>query len=210
MRPNDNPKRKETKRVSINEHDMNVSSISDKGTKEPSDNEEDIQDKEVYIPSLTTRRQTLSRKMSQEAFNHLLLPGTKSILYTPSPTPSRRIRSRSVSSRRHSSDGLILPPNILDGQQQHQHHRRHGSPSNYGNNPSSSAHHHRERDSYLETGTSVSERCSNSLASSRESSTSLSQRSSSQPKSQRKISSSSHGQSNGKIPWCACWGNGCI
>lgn len=196
-----NAKRKDSKRVSIYENDAQNNSGADKSAKDPSDAEEE-EEKEVYIPSLTARRQTLSRKMSQEAFNHLMLPGTKSILYTPSPTPSRRNRSRSVSSRRHSSDGLILPPQMLDSHQHH-HHRHHASPS---------SHHHRDRDrdSYMETGTSVSERCSNSLASSRESSTSLSQRSSSQQKSARKISASSHSQSNGKIPWCACWGNGCI
>lgn len=49
----------------------------------------------------------------------------------------------------------------------------------------------------------MSERNSNSLASSRESSTSLSTRS-----HRRKISISSH--SGGKIPWCGCWGNGCL
>lgn len=54
-------------------------------------------------------------------------------------------------------------------------------------------------------GTSVSERYSNSIASSRESSTSLSSKS--QPK--RRISITSHGGSS-KIPWCACWGNGCL
>lgn len=51
------------------------------------------------------------------------------------------------------------------------------------------------------TGTSI---C-NSLGSSRESLASLSQRST----SKRKLSVGSHSQ-GGKIPWCACWGNGCI
>lgn len=44
----------------------------------------------------------------------------------------------------------------------------------------------------------------NSVASSRES-----LESSSQP-SRRKISITSHSKNGGKIPWCACWGNGCI
>lgn len=52
--------------------------------------------------------------------------------------------------------------------------------------------------------TSMSERNSNSLASSRESSTSLSMRS----QKSRRISENSH--SGGKIPWCGCWGNGCL
>lgn len=56
-----------------------------------------------------------------------------------------------------------------------------------------------------EGGTSMSERNSNSLASSRESSTSLSLKS----QSKRRISITSHGTGS-KIPWCACWGNGCI
>lgn len=197
---NDDLKRKDLKRVSINEVDVSIN--SDK------DIDGDIQEKEVYIPSLSARRQTLSRKMSQEVFNHLMLPGSTSILYSASPTPSRRHRSRSVSSRRHSSDGLILPPHCLTDQPQQIHRNYHGSPTN-------SSHHHRDRDykkerdrdSYMTQQSSVSERCSNSLASSRESSTSLSQRSSSQ---RRKISTTSHSQGNGKIPWCACWGNGCL
>ncbi|XP_055922476.1 uncharacterized protein LOC129953368 isoform X2 [Eupeodes corollae] len=64
-------------------------------------------------------------------------------------------------------------------------------------------HHHRHQDSNQETGTSLSERNSGSLASSRDSSTSLSMRS-----QRRKISVSSH--TGGKIPWCGCWGNGCL
>lgn len=52
--------------------------------------------------------------------------------------------------------------------------------------------------------TSMSERNSNSIASSRESSSSLSMRS----QKSRRISENSH--SNGKIPWCGCWGNGCL
>ncbi|CAD7094073.1 unnamed protein product [Hermetia illucens] len=56
---------------------------------------------------------------------------------------------------------------------------------------------------FHEVGTSVSERNSNSFASSRESSTSQSTHS-----QRRKISVSSH--NGGKIPWCGCWGNGCL
>lgn len=52
--------------------------------------------------------------------------------------------------------------------------------------------------------TSMSERNSNSMGSSRESSTSLSMRS----QKSRRISENSH--SGGKIPWCGCWGNGCL
>lgn len=53
--------------------------------------------------------------------------------------------------------------------------------------------------------TSYSERNSNSFASSRESSTSLSIKS----HKSRRISITSH-SATGKIPWCGCWGNGCI
>lgn len=55
-------------------------------------------------------------------------------------------------------------------------------------------------DSVYEFGTSMSERYSNSLESSRESSASLNIPA-------RKLS---FGKSGGKIPWCACWGNGCF
>lgn len=55
-------------------------------------------------------------------------------------------------------------------------------------------------DSVYEFGTSMSERYSNSLESSRESSTSLNIPA-------RKVS---FGKTGGKIPWCACWGNGCF
>lgn len=55
-------------------------------------------------------------------------------------------------------------------------------------------------------GKSIFERNSNSVASSRESSASLSNRS----QRSRKISIGSHGGGAGKIPWCACWGNGCL
>lgn len=58
---------------------------------------------------------------------------------------------------------------------------------------------------YEQGGTSVSERYSNSLASSRESSTSLSLKS----HGKRRISITSYGTSK-KIPWCGCWGNSCI
>lgn len=52
------------------------------------------------------------------------------------------------------------------------------------------------------TGTSI---C-NSMGSSQESSSSLSRGST----SKRKLSITSHSQNGGKIPWCGCWGNGCL
>lgn len=59
------------------------------------------------------------------------------------------------------------------------------------------------QESCPEATTSHSER--NSVASSRESSTSLSMRS---HRSNRKLSAGS--MHNGNIPWCGCWGNGCL
>ncbi|XP_030374018.1 proline-rich protein 36 isoform X2 [Scaptodrosophila lebanonensis] len=82
----------------------------------------------------------------------------------------------------------------------HTHHHQHSS-SLISNNPHHS--HHSHQDSNHETFTSLSDRNSNSFASSRESSTSFSMRS-----NRRKISISSH--TGGKIPWCGCWGNGCL
>lgn len=51
------------------------------------------------------------------------------------------------------------------------------------------------------TGSSIG----NNMNSSRESLGNISQQS-----SRRKISITSHSKSGGKIPWCACWGNGCL
>lgn len=48
-----------------------------------------------------------------------------------------------------------------------------------------------------------------SVSSSPESSTSMSLRSSQRPQP-RRISTGSHDNATGSIPWCACWGNGCI
>lgn len=199
----ENSKKKSARHVSICSNNEKIGKERD--PTDQSENEDELSGKsrELCVPSLTTRRQTLTRKMSQDSLGHLHLPGSKSIFYSSSPTSVRRIRKSVPSSRRHSSDGLI------QNATSHHHHRHGPNSSNYGHNHQS-MYHHKDRDSYNETGAIISEKCSNSLASSRESSTSLSQRSSSQHKSTRKMSVSSHGQSNGKIPWCACWGNGCI
>lgn len=138
-----------------------------------------------------------------------------SILYPSSPFYSRRATKKSMLSRRHS-DGLLplahrsqYYPHMEYGgsghgtrhmQNRHHHHHHHGI----------QGHHHHQAMSYKEQESlqDMLGTC-NSLASSRESSTSLSQRSTSQQQ-KRKISITSHSQSGGKIPWCACWGNGCI
>lgn len=204
---------------------------------------------EVYIPSLTARRETLSRKKSQDSLRHLLLPGSflygsssktgrrtqksgsflnstspksgrrnqksgsflygsssksahriqksGALLNTSSPKSTRRIQEPVLPLRRYSPEGLIHQAIAYHPQ------HRGSTSSNYGHN-------NKERCSYNAPTATASERCSSSIASSRESSSSFSQRSVSQHKSQRKMSISSHEKSNGKIPWCACWGNGCF
>ncbi|XP_037808375.1 uncharacterized protein LOC119601490 isoform X5 [Lucilia sericata] len=119
---------------------------------------------------------------------------------------------RSKCSRRHS-DGTVSHGNqrisgVSGGtngthhhHQHNHHHHQHSSSLVSNTNPHHS--HHSRRDSNHETVASFSDRNSNSLASSRESSASFSLRS-----QRRKLSVSSH--TGGKIPWCGCWGNGCL
>lgn len=119
---------------------------------------------------------------------------------------------RSKCSRRHSDSTVSHANQRVSGisggttgthhHHLHNHHHRQHSSSLAGNiNPHQS--HHSRRDSNQETVASFSDRNSNSLASSRESSASFSMRS-----QRRKLSVSSH--TGGKIPWCGCWGNGCL
>lgn len=157
----------------------------------------------TLTPILCRRHHSTSnRKLSQESIG--------SFMYTPSGCNSKRGRK---TMRRHS-DSLL--PNSQRSQYCHDcgnakhshHHHHHHNQSNQSHQAQSSSVSYKERDSFQDAGgTSISERCSNSVASSRESSTSLSQRSTSQQK--RKLSITSHSQS-GKIPWCGCWGNGCL
>lgn len=119
---------------------------------------------------------------------------------------------RSKCSRRHS-DGTVSHTNQrisgtsggTNGTHHHthhnHHHHQHSSSVVSNTNPHHS--HHSRQDSNQETVASYSDRNSNSLASSRESSASFSLRS-----QRRKLSVSSH--TGGKIPWCGCWGNGCL
>lgn len=119
---------------------------------------------------------------------------------------------RSKCSRRHS-DGTVSHTNQrisnasagTNGTHHHHphnhHHHQHSSSLVSQTNPHHS--HHSRQDSNHETVASYSDRNSNSLASSRESSASFSMRS-----QRRKLSVSSH--TGGKIPWCGCWGNGCL
>ncbi|XP_017145011.1 uncharacterized protein LOC108157454 isoform X6 [Drosophila miranda] len=127
----------------------------------------------------------------------------------PAPMTTATV-SRTKCSRRHS-EGTVHTVHRNSGASGggaggggHHHHHNHHHPHSgmaISNNPHHS--HHSHQDSNHETATSLSDRNSNSFASSRESSTSFSMRS-----TRRKISISSH--TGGKIPWCGCWGNGCL
>uniref|UniRef100_A0A6P4DVM0 Uncharacterized protein LOC108037402 isoform X5 n=2 Tax=Drosophila rhopaloa TaxID=1041015 RepID=A0A6P4DVM0_DRORH len=126
------------------------------------------------------------------------------------PVPMTATVSRTKCSRRHS-EGTVHTVHRNSsasggggGGGGHHHHHSHHHPHSgmvISSNPHHS--HHSHQDSNHETVTSLSDRNSNSFASSRESSTSFSMRS-----NRRKISVSSH--TGGKIPWCGCWGNGCL
>nr|NP_001287196.1 uncharacterized protein Dmel_CG15186, isoform K [Drosophila melanogaster]AHN57195.1 uncharacterized protein Dmel_CG15186, isoform K [Drosophila melanogaster] len=125
------------------------------------------------------------------------------------PVPMTATVSRTKCSRRHS-EGTVHTVHRNSaasggaGGGHHHHSHSHHHPHSgmvISSNPHHS--HHSHQDSNHETVTSLSDRNSNSFASSRESSTSFSMRS-----NRRKISVSSH--TGGKIPWCGCWGNGCL
>ncbi|XP_034487592.1 verprolin isoform X2 [Drosophila innubila] len=123
------------------------------------------------------------------------------------PAPMTATVSRTKCSRRHS-EGTVHNVHRISNSSGgagggHHHHHAHHHPHNslISSNPHHS--HHSHQDSNHETVTSLSDRNSNSFGSSRESSTSFSMRS-----NRRKISISSH--TGGKIPWCGCWGNGCL
>ncbi|XP_017849181.1 proline-rich protein 36 isoform X5 [Drosophila busckii] len=127
----------------------------------------------------------------------------------PAPMTTATV-SRTKCSRRHSEGTVHSVQRIshasgggASGGGGHHHHHSHHHPHNslISSNPHHS--HHSHQDSNHETVTSASDRNSNSFGSSRESSTSFSVRS-----NRRKISISSH--TGGKIPWCGCWGNGCL
>ncbi|XP_067615810.1 uncharacterized protein [Eurosta solidaginis] len=111
------------------------------------------------------------------------------------------VASRSRCSRRPSDGTVASNIQRISGTSGHHHHHHHHhrhqhSTSVLSNNPHHSHHSHQDSTSYSEHG-------SNSSASSHESSNSFSVRS-----HRRKLSISSH--TGGKIPWCGCWGNGCL
>lgn len=122
--------------------------------------------------------------------------------------------SRTKCSRRHSEGTVHNVHRISNssggasggggaGSSHHHHHVHHHQHSSLVSSSNPHHSHHSHQDSNHETVTSQSDRNSNSFGSSRESSTSFSMRS-----NRRKISISSH--TGGKIPWCGCWGNGCL
>ncbi|XP_050744776.1 proteoglycan 4 isoform X1 [Drosophila biarmipes] len=123
------------------------------------------------------------------------------------PVPMTATVSRTKCSRRHSEGTVhtVHRNSSASGGGGHHHHSHGHHHPHSGMVISSNPHHshHSHQDSNHETVTSLSDRNSNSFASSRESSTSFSMRS-----TRRKISVSSH--TGGKIPWCGCWGNGCL
>ncbi|XP_075145836.1 uncharacterized protein LOC142220534 isoform X4 [Haematobia irritans] len=116
---------------------------------------------------------------------------------------SRRHSEGTVSHTNQRSSGASGGTNggHHHGHHNHHHHQHSSSLVSNSNNPHHS--HHSHQDSNHETVASCSDRNSNSLASSRESSASFSMRS-----TRRKLSVSSN--TGGKIPWCGCWGNGCL
>ncbi|XP_073829953.1 uncharacterized protein isoform X2 [Musca autumnalis] len=115
---------------------------------------------------------------------------------------SRRHSEGTVSHTNQRSSGVSGGTNGGHHHGHHNHHHHQHSSSIVSNtNPHHSRHSH--QDSNHETVASCSDRNSNSLASSRESSASFSMRS-----TRRKLSVSSN--TGGKIPWCGCWGNGCL
>ncbi|XP_060647300.1 mucin-2 isoform X2 [Drosophila nasuta] len=123
------------------------------------------------------------------------------------PVPMTATVNRTKCSRRHSEGTVHNVHRISNssGGASGSHHHHHGHHHQHSSLISSNPHHshHSHQDSNHETVTSLSDRNSNSFGSSRESSTSFSMRS-----NRRKISISSH--TGGKIPWCGCWGNGCL
>lgn len=169
-----------------------------------------------------SRRFSCSRKMSDESIG--------SFLYPPNPFGfvgggGKKMGGRKMSflSRRHS-DGLI--PGV-HGQYHMDYDTGRKSNSRYHCRTHMHHNHHLSKWNFIDflwngkfifkfnldpdhlctnLGTSIGESTAtsiNSIGSSRESLASESQRS-------RKISISSHSKNGGKIPWCACWGNGCL
>lgn len=225
---NSNETSKDSRRVSIH---CNGIPVIDQPDNEPHSNDSDLNtttelsEEELMammpIALLRGRRTSCSRKVSDEL---------GSFLYPPNPfgfgVHKARGRRPSFLSRRHS-DG-ILPTRS-----------NHYIPE-YGlaPKPSSRCHCHRNHtpnhlgieflfskikkkiireickliagpDYNGDTCTNIAESTAssicNNMASSRESLGNISQQS-----SRRKISITSHSKSSGKIPWCACWGNGCL
>lgn len=162
---------------------------------------------------------------SRQRLGSISSSSEKNELKTEPAKKSRRVsiyfsgRKKNSSKKNHSKDPPVVPgeindhPKITDSRRMSKlkvsdscrstssKTSRKGKSVHEGSGPHSSI--YSTQESCPEGTTSHSER--NSVASSRESSTSLSMRS---HRSHRKLSAGS--MHNGNIPWCGCWGNGCL
>ncbi|KAM7363905.1 uncharacterized protein ACRADG_000634 isoform 2-T2 [Cochliomyia hominivorax] len=154
------------------------------------------------VVSPLTQHQQQPRKNSQDAIKASAAEIACAAANAMRSKCSRRHSEGTVSHANQRISGASGGTNGTHHHHPHNHHHHQHSSSIVSNiNPHHS--HHSRRDSNHETVASFSDRNSNSLASSRESSASFSMRS-----QRRKLSVSSH--TGGKIPWCGCWGNGCL
>lgn len=161
-----------------------------------------VQQSQLQPSAIVLAQQQQQRKSSQDSTNCITAAAAEL-----AAAAAAAVASRSKCSRRHSDGTVIAGVQRISGTSSHHHHHHHRhhhqqhNSSNISNNPHHSHNSHPEsnHDSAAE---SISDRNS-SMASSRDSSTSFSMRS-----QRRKISVSSH--TGGKIPWCGCWGNGCL
>lgn len=154
------------------------------------------------VSPLTQQHQQQPRKNSQDAIKASAAEIACAAANAMRSKCSRRHSDGTVSHTNQRISGVSGGTNGTHHHHPHNHHHHQHSSSLVSNiNPHHS--HHSRRDSNHETVASFSDRNSNSLASSRESSASFSVRS-----QRRKLSVSSH--TGGKIPWCGCWGNGCL
>ncbi|XP_031637143.1 uncharacterized protein LOC116349721 isoform X2 [Contarinia nasturtii] len=221
---NDSQESKETGTSSKNSHEnikdaprvsiqFNGKPITDQlDATEPHSNDADLnstdltEDELLAIPPMSylrSRRTSCSRKVDEI--------GT--FLYPPNPfafSSHKRGRRSSFLSRRHS-DGIIATRPT----QYHLDYALMAKPSNRCHcHRGQMQNNHLGVDGYcgdfcnggMHLGGSSGSSIGNNLNSSRESLGNISQQST----SRRKISITSHSKSGGKIPWCACWGNGCI
>ncbi|XP_055304780.1 uncharacterized protein LOC129569695 isoform X2 [Sitodiplosis mosellana] len=226
---NDSQDSKETGGSSKNSHEnkdqngrcvsihFNGKPITNQQETEPHSNDSDLnnaadtmtEEEILAIPPvayLRSRRSSCARKVNDEI---------GAFLYPPNPFAFgayKRGRRPSFLSRRHS-DGLIAtqPTQYLDYElmaknsnrcQCHRGHNNHLGVDPYCGEYCTNM----GMQSGTNLGGSTGSSIGLNMTSSRESLGNISQQST----SRRKMSITSHSKSGGKIPWCACWGNGCI